>query len=320
MKLAKQLVIVLGSILTVSLLIAAATNPQRIGLMYSSDGTGNPGTWVGMTGSGGALYTGSVTPSGMFYSTDGTGNPGTWAAMTASSFGSGTVSGQANKVVPLGTTANSITQQSHIDENTASTTTISQAAIVNGAFTVNQSATGTYAASFNNTAAGAGVTNSLSNLCSGMLAGADCWANLTGRTSASANNVVRMQFHYTGAGSALNYLLFDFFGNPFLKCMASGSCMFNQPITLSSQAAIASAATIAPTTQAFHVTGTVSIGTITAPTACTGTTTMCQITIIPDGILTTLTSGNIAIASTTVVSKALIMTYDPATSKWYPSY
>jgi hypothetical protein len=314
MKLAKQLVIVLGSILTVSLLIAAATNPQRIGLMYSTDGTGNPGTWVGMTGSGGALYTGSVTPSGMFYSTDGTGNPGTWAAMTATSFGSGTVSGQANKVVPLGTTANSITQQSHIDENTAGATTLSQAAVVNN------SVVSAYSASFNNTAAGGGVINSFSNLCSGMLAGGDCWTNLTGKTSASANNVVRTQFHFTGAGSALNYFLMDFFGNTFIKCMASGSCMFNQPLTLSSQAAIASAATIAPTTQAFHVTGSVSIGTITAPTACTGTTTMCQITIIPDAVLTTLTSGNIAIASTTVISKALIMTYDPATSKWYPSY
>jgi hypothetical protein len=36
---------------------------------------------------------------------------------------------------------------------------------------------------------------------------------------------------------------------------------------------------------------------------------------------TTTTGGsNIAITSTTVVNRALIMTYDPITNKWYPSY
>jgi hypothetical protein len=88
-----------------------------------------------------------------------------------------------------------------------------------------------------------------------------------------------------------------------------------------SQTAIASASTIAPTSQMFHVTGTTAIVTITAPLACTQiAVTMCQLTIIPDGIWTTTAAGNIAIASTAVVSKALLMTYDPGTSKWYPSY
>ncbi|CAB4240767.1 hypothetical protein UFOVP22_1, partial [uncultured Caudovirales phage] len=45
-----------------------------------------------------------------------------------------------------------------------------------------------------------------------------------------------------------------------------------------------------------------------------------QITIIPTGIFLTTTAGNIALASTTIVSKALIMTYDVTTAKWYPSY
>jgi len=64
----------------------------------------------------------------------------------------------------------------------------------------------------------------------------------------------------------------------------------------------------------FHVTGTTSIATINLPyTGFTG-----AITIIPDGIFATTTAGNIAIVSTAVVSKALIMTYDG--TKWYPSY
>jgi hypothetical protein len=45
-----------------------------------------------------------------------------------------------------------------------------------------------------------------------------------------------------------------------------------------------------------------------------------QITLIPTGAWTTSTSGNIALASTAVVNKALIMTYDHNTAKWYPSY
>jgi len=85
-------------------------------------------------------------------------------------------------------------------------------------------------------------------------------------------------------------------------------------------AAIASATTIAPLAKITHITGTTAIATITAPTGCTTSGWSCQLTLIPDGLWTTTTAGNIAIASTAVVSKAEIMTYDPATAKWYPSY
>ena len=81
---------------------------------------------------------------------------------------------------------------------------------------------------------------------------------------------------------------------------------------------IASAATIAPTKQITFISGTTAIVTITAPTGIA--TTGGQITIIPTGIFTTTTAGNIALASTAVVSRALIMTYDATTAKWYPSY
>ena len=80
---------------------------------------------------------------------------------------------------------------------------------------------------------------------------------------------------------------------------------------------IASATIIAPTTPTFFVSGTTAIATITPPPfAQQGGT----ITIIPTGIFTTTTAGNIALASTAVMSKALIMVYDFVTLKWYPSY
>lgn len=84
-------------------------------------------------------------------------------------------------------------------------------------------------------------------------------------------------------------------------------------------AVVASATTIAPTAPAFHVSGTTAVVNITVPAACPSLAT-CVLTLIPDGIFTTTTAGNIALASTAVVSKALIMTWDPVAAKWYPSY
>lgn len=82
--------------------------------------------------------------------------------------------------------------------------------------------------------------------------------------------------------------------------------------------ALASATTIAPTAPIHHVTGTTAINTITPPPAFLANGG--QIVLIPDGLFTTGTSGNIALATTAVVSKAIIMTYDPVAAKWYPSY
>ena len=80
---------------------------------------------------------------------------------------------------------------------------------------------------------------------------------------------------------------------------------------------LASAATIAPTTEVTFVSGTTTINTITPPPLFVGGG---QITLIPTGLWSTGTSGNIALATTGVVSKALILTYDATTGKWYPSY
>ena len=81
---------------------------------------------------------------------------------------------------------------------------------------------------------------------------------------------------------------------------------------------IASATTIAPTVAITFISGTTAIATITAPSPISlggGT-----ITLIPTGLWTTTTAGNIALASTAVVSKKLDLTYDVTTAKWYPSY
>ena len=81
---------------------------------------------------------------------------------------------------------------------------------------------------------------------------------------------------------------------------------------------IASAATIAPIRSITFISGTAAVETITAiaPFTTGGGT----ITLIPTGVFTWTTAGNIALAGTAVVSRALTMTYDSTTTKWYPSY
>jgi hypothetical protein len=84
-------------------------------------------------------------------------------------------------------------------------------------------------------------------------------------------------------------------------------------------APIASAATIVPVNRVHHITGTAAIATIVVPSSQPSgyAGSFCS---IPDGLFTTTTGGNIALASTAVAGRQLCWTYDPATSKWYPSY
>lgn len=99
---------------------------------------------------------------------------------------------------------------------------------------------------------------------------------------------------------------------------ASGLRTYTVPDNVSASVpTVASSGTIAITTPIAFVSGVTTISTITAPA---GLTNGGQITIIPTGIFATNTAGNIALASTAVVSKALIMTYSASTAKWYPSY
>lgn len=81
---------------------------------------------------------------------------------------------------------------------------------------------------------------------------------------------------------------------------------------------VASATSIIVSAPVTFVSGTTAIETIAAPdlTATGGA----QITLIPTGLWSTTDAGNIALATTAVVSRALTLTYDSATAKWYPSY
>jgi len=81
---------------------------------------------------------------------------------------------------------------------------------------------------------------------------------------------------------------------------------------------VASATTIAPTKAITFISGTTAIVTITAPSPIS--TGGGSITLIPTGIFTWTAAGNIALAGTAVVSKALTLVYDVTTAKWYPSY
>jgi hypothetical protein len=45
-----------------------------------------------------------------------------------------------------------------------------------------------------------------------------------------------------------------------------------------------------------------------------------SLTLIPTGLWVSNTAGNIALGTTAVINKALIVTYDSGTTKWYPSY
>ena len=82
-------------------------------------------------------------------------------------------------------------------------------------------------------------------------------------------------------------------------------------------ATIASAATIAPVSFLTNVSGTVPITTITPPV--TGQHMLAfKFTNAAPGA--TGTTGNVSITSAPVLNKILFMTYDPTTTKYYPSY
>src|SRR6185295_4838765 len=81
---------------------------------------------------------------------------------------------------------------------------------------------------------------------------------------------------------------------------------------------IAAAATIAPTRLITRLTGTVPVATITPPNPYfNGPLYLLSTAASP---FTTVTTGNIALATTVVQNKVLVMIFDPTAAKWYPSY
>lgn len=81
---------------------------------------------------------------------------------------------------------------------------------------------------------------------------------------------------------------------------------------------ISSAGTIAPVKEISYISGTAAIATITPQSPILGTNG--TIILIPTGAFTWTTAGNIAIAGTAVVGRALHMTFTNTTGLWYPSY
>jgi hypothetical protein len=100
------------------------------------------------------------------------------------------------------------------------------------------------------------------------------------------------------------------FGNPLV------------PILAAPTAAVASVAgATLPSGPLFHVTGTNAITSWTIPIGCNATAVGgCSFTVIPDAVFTWTAAGNIALAGTAVVNKALTFTWDAKNSKWVPSY
>jgi hypothetical protein len=89
------------------------------------------------------------------------------------------------------------------------------------------------------------------------------------------------------------------------------SSVMTKPVTM------AGAATIAPTTFLTFLTGTVPIATITPPV--NGAHMLAFVATSATGP-TTVTTGNVILASTLITNKMLLMTYDPSSNKYYPSY
>ncbi len=78
---------------------------------------------------------------------------------------------------------------------------------------------------------------------------------------------------------------------------------------------IASAASIAPVTYTFFVTGTVQVATIVPPVNAPHLLVAIFTNAAPGALLTT---GNIIVAVTPTTNNALILTYEPRTGKYYP--
>ena len=168
---------------------------------------------------------------------------------------------------------------------------------------------------------------------SGNLIGASGGGNqFTFGGSAAQRSDVRIAYNaavnraLTLSGNGIDTTLEDGSTAANLNINASGGDVFfgggtTVATTLGQAAAaptVASAATIAPTKWISFVSGTTAIDTITPPALITSKAG--EIVLIPTGLWTTTTAGNIALATTAVVNKALTLYWDSGTSKWHPSY
>jgi hypothetical protein len=153
--------------------------------------------------------------------------------------------------------------------------------------------------------------------------------NAGGSISSGSKNTIIGNYSGNGGGldirTASNYVvLSDGDGNP--RAYWNGAdATFGGGLSLGGLVAtnavaptVPSGSTITPLGSINFISGTTVVNNISAlgNIAYTGG----SVTLIPTGVWTWTTAGNIALAGTAVVSKALIMTYDYGTGKWYPSY
>jgi hypothetical protein len=147
--------------------------------------------------------------------------------------------------------------------------------------------------------------------------------NAGGSISSGSKNTIIGNYSGNGGGldirTASNYIvLSDGDGNPRAYWNGADATFGGLIGTSAAAATIASATTIAPTKSITFISGTAAVVTITAATSFAAAGG--SITLIPTAAFTWTTAGNIAVAGTAVVSRALTMTYDSGTTKWYPSY
>ena len=192
---------------------------------------------------------------------------------------------------------------------------------VNGALNTNTAGSNNTAIGSGSLQAATGSDNTALGWASGLSVSTGTQNTLIGRNAgqSGANNLTtgsnNIIIGYLTSGSAAGVSNEITIGN------ASNTALRFPPLITgytSAAPTVASAATIAPTKPISFVSGTTTIDTITAPAPISAGGG--SITLIPTGIFATSILGNIALATTAVVGKALILTYDATTTKWYPSY
>ncbi|CAB4150491.1 hypothetical protein UFOVP1332_8 [uncultured Caudovirales phage] len=166
------------------------------------------------------------------------------------------------------------------------------------------------------------LTTGPNNTCIGGSAG-------SGVKTGARNIYIGKDTGNTAGGSAFNDVIQIGFGEAGAQPTASGQTIIGQTATVSTRiygaicngkedTALAANTTIAPTTNVVRITSlTAAIQTITPPWGDFPGT----ITLIPKVAFTTVTGGNIGLATNAnVLNKALIMTYSSFDNTWYPSY
>ena len=176
-----------------------------------------------------------------------------------------------------------------------------------------QQTTGSYNTAIGNNS-GTGITTGSKNVIIGGYKGALTPINQTGDNYVVlSDGDANVRAYWNGADATFNGTLTT------TGAITATSVTTSQFTALSGGTnTIASASAITPVKSINFISGTAAIDTIYTQPPITGANG--TIILIPTGAFTWTTAGNIAIAGTAVVGRALHMTFANGTSKWYPSY